>query len=48
MEENRYRADEIREIHQRIMRLELRLEKAEDKCGIPTNLSTNCVAPKGW
>ena len=45
IEENRYRADEIREIHNRICRLELRVEKVEDKCGIPTNLSTNCVRP---
>ena len=48
MEEKRYRADEIREIHRRIGRLEMRLEKVEDKCGIPTNLHAECVAPKGW
>lgn len=29
MEEARYRADEIREIHRRIDRMEMRLEKAE-------------------
>ena len=48
MEQKQYRADEIREIHQRIWRLETRLEKVEDKCGIHTNLHAECVAPKGW
>ena len=38
MEENRWRADEIREIHNRINRYEDRLEKVEEMHGIPTNL----------
>ena len=38
MEENRWRVDEIREIHNRINRYEDRLEKVEEMHGIPTNL----------
>ena len=37
IEENRNRAYEIREIHNRIGRLEMRLEKAEELLGIPKN-----------
>ena len=44
IEENRYRANEIREVHKRVERLEMRLEKVEEKCGIPTNLTA--VTPK--
>ena len=47
MEENRYRMDELREIHNRIGRLEMRLEKVEIKCDITTNLhDANCIHPK--
>lgn len=38
MEENRIRTDEIREVYRRCERLEMRLEKVEEKCEIPTNL----------
>lgn len=38
IEENRHRAEEIREIHNRIGLLEMRLEKAEELLGIPTSL----------
>lgn len=38
IEENRYRTDEIREVHNRINRLEIRLEKIEEQHGIPTNV----------
>ena len=44
MEENRWRADEIREIHNRINRYEDRLEKVEVMHGIPTNMTA--VTPK--
>ena len=38
MEENRWRAEEIRELNNRINRLETRLEKVEEMHGIPTNV----------
>ena len=45
MEENRYRADELREFHQRMNRLEVRLEKVEEMHGIPTNMT---AVPTRW
>lgn len=45
MEENRYRADELRECHQRMNRLEVRLEKVEEMHGIPTNMT---AVPTRW
>lgn len=42
-EARRCRNEEIREIHNRICRMEMRLERVEDKCGIPSNLSTNAA-----
>ena len=39
-EENRYRSEEIRELHKRCERLEMRLEKVEKMHDIPTDLST--------
>lgn len=42
MEEARYRADEIREVHKRIDRLQMRLEKVEQMNGITDNIT---VAP---
>ena len=36
-EERRWRADEIREVHQRIGRLERLVYEIADKCEIPTN-----------
>ena len=38
IEESRMRTDDIREVYRRCERLEMRLEKVEEKCGIPTNL----------
>ena len=40
MEENRYREFEIRELNNRINRLEIRIEKVEETHGIPTNMKT--------
>lgn len=37
MEENRYREFEIRELNNRINRLEIRIEKVEEMHGIPTS-----------
>ena len=37
-EEARWRADEIREVHKRCERLEMRLEKLEGLHQIPTNM----------
>ena len=42
MEENRWRADEIREVHKRIDRLQMRLEKVEQMHVITDNIT---VAP---
>lgn len=42
IEENRWRQDEIRDIYRRMERMEIRIEKVEDKCGIPTNLHSAC------
>ena len=40
-EEIRLRADEIREVHKRCVRLEMRLEKLEGLHQVPTNLSAD-------
>lgn len=40
--ENQGKQDRERELHQRIGSLELRLEKVEEKCGIPTNVTASC------
>lgn len=36
--ENQHKQDQIREIHNRIGQMEIRLEKVEEMHGIPTNL----------
>ena len=41
MEENRYRADEIREVHRRCEILERRLEKIEAMHNFPSNMTAS-------